>query len=113
MVSVQKTTDLFGRIGNNVEHQVTCRPSADDVAAVRLSLLAEAAIDYFGIDPLSREAALLQQTVNCAYASVLQLVTSLRAPHVCRARARARARAGASESDVAQASARGRARAPS
>ncbi|PLP99859.1 RND transporter [Cupriavidus pauculus] len=68
--------DLFGRIGNNVDAaQARVQASADDVAAVRLSLQAEAAIDYFGIRSLDREAALLQQTVD-AYASVLQLVTN-------------------------------------
>lgn len=68
--------DLFGRIGNNVDAaKARLQASADDVAAVRLSLQAEAAIDYFGIRSLDREAALLQQTVD-AYASVLQLVTN-------------------------------------
>ncbi|WP_066732759.1 efflux transporter outer membrane subunit [Cupriavidus sp. D384] len=85
--------DLFGRIGNNVDAaQARAQASADDVAAVRLSLQAEAAIDYFGIRSLDREAALLQQTVD-AYASVLQLVTN-------------RYRGGiAAEGDVAQAQA--------
>lgn len=68
--------DLFGRIGNNVDAaKARLEASADDVAAVRLSLQAEAAIDYFGIRSLDREATLLQQTVD-AYASVLQLVTN-------------------------------------
>ncbi|WP_153948733.1 efflux transporter outer membrane subunit [Cupriavidus sp. U2] len=68
--------DLFGRIGNNVDAaKARLQASADDLAAVRLSLQAEAAIDYFGIRSLDREAALLQQTVD-AYASVLQLVTN-------------------------------------
>lgn len=85
--------DLFGRIGNNVDAaQARLQASADDVAAVRLSLQAEAAINYFGIRSLDREAALLQQTVD-AYASVLQLVTN-------------RYRGGiAAEGDVAQAQA--------
>ncbi len=68
--------DLFGRIGNNVDAAgARAQASADDVAAVRLSLQAEAAIDYFGIRSLDRETALLAQTVT-AYASVLQLVTN-------------------------------------
>lgn len=85
--------DLFGRIGNNVDAaSARAQASADDVAAVRLSLQAEAAIDYFGIRSLDREAALLQQTVD-AYNSVLQLVTN-------------RYRGGiAAEGDVAQAQA--------
>lgn len=85
--------DLFGRIGNNVDAaRARLQASADDVAAVRLSLQAEAAIDYFGIHSLDREAALVQQTVD-AYASVLQLVTN-------------RYRGGiAAEGDVAQAQA--------
>nr|WP_315598393.1 efflux transporter outer membrane subunit [uncultured Cupriavidus sp.] len=85
--------DLFGRIGNNVDAaKARAQASADDVGAVRLSLQAEAAIDYFGIRSLDREAALLQRTVE-AYASVLQLVTN-------------RYRGGiAAEGDVAQAQA--------
>jgi NodT family efflux transporter outer membrane factor (OMF) lipoprotein len=85
--------DLFGRIGNNVDAaEDRVQASADDVAAVRLSLQAEAAIDYFGIRSLDREAALLQQTVD-AYESVAQLVTN-------------RYRGGiAAEGDVAQAQA--------
>ena len=85
--------DLFGRIGNNVDAaEARVQASTDDVAAVRLGLQAEAAIDYFGIRSLDREAALLEQTVD-AYASVLQLVTN-------------RYRGGiAAESDVAQAQA--------
>lgn len=68
--------DLFGRVGNNVDAAgARAQASADDVAAVRLSLQAEAAIDYFGIRSLDREAALLAQTVT-AYTSVLQLVTN-------------------------------------
>lgn len=86
--------DLFGRIGNNVDAaKARLQASADDVAAVRLSLLAEAAIDYFGIRSIDREAALLQQTVD-AYASVLQLVTNRYLGGI------------AAESDVAQAKAR-------
>lgn len=85
--------DLFGRIGNNVDAaKARVEASADDVAAVRLGLQAEAAIDYFGIRSLDREAALVQQTIE-AYASVLQLVTN-------------RFKGGiAVESDVAQAQA--------
>jgi len=68
--------DLFGRIGNNVDAaRARLQASTDDVAAVRLALQAEAAIDYFGIRSLDREATLLDQTV-AAYASVLQLVTN-------------------------------------
>lgn len=85
--------DLFGRIGNNVDAaQARVEASADDLAGVRLSLQAEAAIDYFGIRSLDREAALLQRTVD-AYTSVLELVTN-------------RYRGGiAAEGDVAQAQA--------
>jgi len=85
--------DLFGRIGNNVDAADSrVQASADDVAAVRLSLQAEVAVDYFGIRSLDRESALLRQTVE-AYSSVLELVTN-------------RYRGGiAAESDVAQAQA--------
>jgi NodT family efflux transporter outer membrane factor (OMF) lipoprotein len=68
--------DLFGRIGNQVDAaRASVQASADDVGAVRLSLQAEAAIDYFGIRSLDREAALLGKTV-AAYTSVLELVTN-------------------------------------
>ncbi|WP_019447201.1 efflux transporter outer membrane subunit [Cupriavidus sp. BIS7] len=85
--------DLFGRIGNSVDAaQARVQASADDVAAVRLSLQAEVAVDYFGIRSLDRETGLVQRTVD-AYASVLQLVTN-------------RYRGGiAAEGDVAQAQA--------
>jgi NodT family efflux transporter outer membrane factor (OMF) lipoprotein len=85
--------DLFGRIGNSVDAaQARVQASADDVAAVRLSLQAEVAVDYFGIRSLDHETALVQRTVD-AYASVLQLVTN-------------RYRGGiAAEGDVAQAQA--------
>jgi len=65
--------DLFGRIGRNVDAAKDReQASVDDVAAVRLALQAEAAIDYFGIRSLDRDAALLQRTI-ATYESVLQL----------------------------------------
>lgn len=85
--------DLFGRIGNGVDAATSrVQASADDVAAVRLTLQAEVATDYFGIRSLDRETALLKQTVQ-AYASVVELVNN-------------RYRGGiAAESDLAQAQA--------
>lgn len=85
--------DLFGRIGQTVNAaDLRVQASADDVAAVRLGLQAEVAVDYFGIRSLDREAALLRQTVD-AYTSVLDMVTQ-------------RYRGGiAAESDVSQAQA--------
>jgi len=85
--------DLFGRIGNSVDAaQARVQASTDDVAAVRLSLQAEVAVDYFGVRSLDRETDLVQRTVD-AYTSVLQLVTN-------------RYRGGiAAEGDVAQAQA--------
>ncbi|CAG2138832.1 Outer membrane protein OprM [Cupriavidus yeoncheonensis] len=83
--------DLFGRIGGTVDAaEARAQASAEDVAAVRLGLQAELAVDYFGVRSLDREAALLQQTID-AYTSVLDLVTN-------------RYRGGiATEGDVAQA----------
>ncbi|MEK7321126.1 MAG: efflux transporter outer membrane subunit [Pseudomonadota bacterium] len=85
--------DLFGRIGNAVDAATSrVQANADDVAAVRLTLLAEVATDYFAIRSLDREASLLRQTVD-AYSSVLSMVTN-------------RYKGGiAAESDVAQAQA--------
>jgi len=68
--------DLFDRIGATVDAaDARAQASAEDVAAVRLGLQAELAVDYFGVRSLDREGALLQQTID-AYASVLQLVTN-------------------------------------
>jgi hypothetical protein len=85
--------DLFGRIGNAVDAATSrVQANADDVAAVRLTLQAEVATDYFAIRSLDREASLLRQTVD-AYSSVLSMVTN-------------RYKGGiAAESDVAQAQA--------
>lgn len=68
--------DLFGRIHNEVDAaQARVDASADDVAAVRLGVQADVAIDYLAIRSLDREAGLLTRTVD-AYQAVLDLVTN-------------------------------------
>ncbi|WP_342050319.1 MULTISPECIES: TolC family protein [unclassified Cupriavidus] len=68
--------DLFGRIRNEVDAaQARVDASADDVAAVRLGVQADIAIDYLAIRSLDREAGLLTRTID-TYQAVLDLVTN-------------------------------------
>lgn len=66
--------DLWQRVSNSVDAaQAGAEASADDVAAMRLSLQAELAADYFSLRSAERERDLLARTVD-SDTTVLELV---------------------------------------
>jgi outer membrane protein, multidrug efflux system len=65
--------DLWGRIRREVESaHAQLNASADDLDAVKLSIQAEVAIEYFALLSLDAQDALLQET-SVAYAKALEL----------------------------------------
>jgi NodT family efflux transporter outer membrane factor (OMF) lipoprotein len=65
--------DLWGRIRRQIEvAHATFTASADDLESVKLSVQAQLAIDYFALQSLDAQYALLQKT-SIAYARALEL----------------------------------------
>ncbi len=66
--------DLFGRVRDATQAaRASAQASAADLEAVRLSVSADLALDYFALRALDRQKQLLDRTVT-AYAAALQLL---------------------------------------
>ncbi|MFN8603014.1 MAG: efflux transporter outer membrane subunit [Candidatus Binatia bacterium] len=90
-LAVSWQLDLWGRVRRSVESSETsAQASAADVAATRLSLQSELALDYFQLRTVEAQARLLEQTVQ-AYEESLRVVKNREAQGI------------ASGADVAQA----------
>lgn len=72
-IDVSYEPDVWGRVRRLVEAgRASAEASAADVGAVRLSLQAELAMDYFQLRTLDAEEGLLERTVN-SYETALEL----------------------------------------
>jgi NodT family efflux transporter outer membrane factor (OMF) lipoprotein len=75
-IDLSYEADVWGRIRRNVEGRVaSAQASATDLEAVRLTMQAELAVDYFLLRGLDAQKQLLDQTV-AAYEKALQLTVN-------------------------------------